>query len=193
MQHFRKTLCRAGKEGAASRSDAGIQENTSGIAVHPTVVKAGKSRKARMKYIALIGHPDPSASIPSCSVQIWPLNFAPVNLGLMKRGKNRLTGREEIFCARKLKEFPLRKSPMPRGRLVGKDLSVANVHHAVCKFCDICLVRHQHDGVAAGVELIEEGHDLEAGLGVEVSGGFVGKNDGRAVDQGARDGYALAL
>ena len=41
--------------------------------------------------------------------------------------------------------------------------------------------------------VIEESHDLEAGLGVEVSRGLVGEDDRRIVDQSARDGDALAL
>jgi len=41
--------------------------------------------------------------------------------------------------------------------------------------------------------VVEEGHDLVAGLGVEVSGGLVGEDDGGVIDQGAGDGDALAL
>ena len=44
-----------------------------------------------------------------------------------------------------------------------------------------------------GVELVEEGHDLIAGVGVEVAGGLVGEDDGGLVDEGAGDGDALAL
>ena len=40
---------------------------------------------------------------------------------------------------------------------------------------------------------VEEGHDLDAGFGVEVAGGLVGEDDGGAVDQGAGDGDALPL
>ena len=41
--------------------------------------------------------------------------------------------------------------------------------------------------------VIEESHDFDAGLGIEVAGGLVGQDDGGAVDQGAGDGHALAL
>ena len=51
----------------------------------------------------------------------------------------------------------------------------------------------EDDGVAAGVEFVEEGHDLDGGFGVEVAGGFVGEDDAGAVDEGAGDGDALAL
>ena len=43
------------------------------------------------------------------------------------------------------------------------------------------------------VESVERGHDLDAGLGVEIAGRLVGQDDGRAVDEGAGDGDALAL
>ena len=45
---------------------------------------------------------------------------------------------------------------------------------------DVGLVGDQHDGVAPGVQCVEERHDLDAGLGVEVAGGLVGEDDGRA-------------
>ncbi len=41
--------------------------------------------------------------------------------------------------------------------------------------------------------VVEQRHDLDAGLGVEVAGRFVGQDDGGPVDQGAGDGDALAL
>ena len=58
---------------------------------------------------------------------------------------------------------------------------------------DVGLMGDDDDGVALGVEVVEEGHDLVAGFGVEVSGGLVGEDDGGVVDQGAGDGDALAL
>ena len=79
------------------------------------------------------------------------------------------------------------------GGLVGEDLAVADVDDAMSVFGDVGLVGDEHDGVALGVERVEEGHDLDAGFGVEVAGGLVGEDDGRAVDQGAGDGDALAL
>src|SRR3569833_297957 len=79
------------------------------------------------------------------------------------------------------------------GGFVGVDLAVADVNDAVGVLGDVGLVSDEDDGVAFGLELIEERHDLHAGLGVEVAGGFVRQDDGRAVDQRAGDGYALAL
>src|ERR1700733_14216846 len=52
---------------------------------------------------------------------------------------------------------------------------------------------NQDDGVALGVELIEERHDLDRSLGVKIACGLVGEDDGGFVHQGASDGNALAL
>ena len=60
-------------------------------------------------------------------------------------------------------------------------------------FGDVGLVGDEDDGVAAGVEIVEEGHDLVAGFGIEISGGLVGEDDGGLVDEGAGDGDALTL
>jgi hypothetical protein len=42
------------------------------------------------------------------------------------------------------------------GGLIGEDLAIANMNHAMRKLCDIGLVRHQDDGVAAGMKGIEQ-------------------------------------
>jgi hypothetical protein len=73
------------------------------------------------------------------------------------------------------------------------DDAVADGDDAVGELGDVGLVGDDDDGVALGVEIVEERHDLVAGLGVEVAGGFVGEDDGGLVDQGAGDGDALAL
>ena len=54
-------------------------------------------------------------------------------------------------------------------------------------------MRHEDDGLAGAVEFGENLHDFEAGLFVEVAGGFVGEDDGRVVGECAGDGDALAL
>src|SRR5882757_9692889 len=79
------------------------------------------------------------------------------------------------------------------GGMVAGDVAVADGDDAVGILGDIGLVGNDDDGVAVGVEVVEESHDLVAGFGVEVSGGLVGEDDGRAVDEGASDGDALAL
>src|SRR5580765_6464128 len=57
----------------------------------------------------------------------------------------------------------------------------------------VCLVRHEHDGHALAVELLEEGHDLDAGVRVERAGRLVGEDDQRLGDERARDRHALLL
>ena len=46
--------------------------------------------------------------------------------------------------------------------LVGEDLPVADMHHAVRVVGDVRFVGHQHNGIAVTVELIEERHNLHA-------------------------------
>src|ERR1700722_2335130 len=79
-----------------------------------------------------------------------------------------------------------------RGMVAGDD-TVADSDNAVGVLGDIWLVGYDDDRVAVGMEVVEESHDLVAGLGVQVSGGLVGQDDRGLVDQGAGDGDALAL
>ena len=55
------------------------------------------------------------------------------------------------------------------------------------------IVRHEDDGDALGVELLEHPQDLDAGVRIEVAGRLVGQHQRRAVDQGPGDGHALLL
>jgi hypothetical protein len=57
------------------------------------------------------------------------------------------------------------------------DDAVLDIDDAVGVLGDVVLVGDKDDGVAFGMQAVEEGHDLVAGLGVEVAGGLVGKND----------------
>ena len=77
--------------------------------------------------------------------------------------------------------------------MIAGDDTVADGDDAMGVLGDVRLVGDEDDGVALGVEIVEESHDLFAGFGVEVSGGLVGKNDGGVIDEGAGDGDALAL
>jgi len=55
-------------------------------------------------------------------------------------------------------------------------------------------MRNEHDGLALLLmKLFEDVHDLTAGLGIEVPGGLVGKEDFGIVHEGAGDGDALTL
>src|SRR5882757_9727584 len=58
---------------------------------------------------------------------------------------------------------------------------------------DVLLVRDHDDGDAMLVELLENGHDLDAGSAVEVAGRFIRQQHLRIIDQRARDRDALLL
>src|SRR5208282_3407025 len=77
--------------------------------------------------------------------------------------------------------------------LVAEDLAILEVNDAVGVLGDIVFVADQHDGVALLVQAVEQGHDLGAGLRVQVAGGLVGQDDGGIVDQRAGDGHTLPL
>src|SRR5688500_1526860 len=70
---------------------------------------------------------------------------------------------------------------------------IPNSHDPSCVPRDVVFMSDHDDGVAAGVELLEEVEDLAARLGGEVAGGLVGQEEGGAIDEGAGDGDALAL
>ena len=65
-----------------------------------------------------------------------------------------------------------------RGNDIRGNGAVLDMNHAVSVFGNIGLVGDEDDGVAARVQFVEEAHDLVAGLGVEVTGGLVGEDDG---------------
>ena len=56
---------------------------------------------------------------------------------------------------------------------------------------DVVLMSNEHNGNALlAIELLENRHDVTAGLGVEIAGGFVGKYKLRIVDQRTADSDA---
>ena len=73
------------------------------------------------------------------------------------------------------------------------DLAVADVDGAIGVRGHVGLVRDDDDGVARLVEPLEDAHDLDAGLRIEIAGGLVGEQNRRIVHEGAGDGHALAL
>ena len=77
--------------------------------------------------------------------------------------------------------------------MIASDDAIADGDDTVGVLGDVGLMGNEDDGVSLGMELIEEGHDLVAGFGIEVAGGLVGEDDGGAVDEGAGNGDALAL
>ena len=82
---------------------------------------------------------------------------------------------------------------LPPSLPVIRDDSVADIDYAMGIFGNVVLVRDQDYGIALRVELIEEGHDLVSGLGIEVSSGLVGEKDGWIVDKCPRNRDSLPL
>jgi len=58
---------------------------------------------------------------------------------------------------------------------------------------DFVFVSHHDDGAAFIVKPLKQGQNLFGGFGVKVSGGFVGEDEERIVDQRAGDRDALLL
>jgi len=108
-----------------------------------------------MKFIALNGPSDRLRPFPHVLCKSCPLFLSLSTRFDEIREKIGWLDAKEFHALAELKEFRRRKSAMPRGRLIGEDLPVADVYYAVCKLRDICLMRDQHDGVAAGVKRIE--------------------------------------
>ena len=71
--------------------------------------------------------------------------------------------------------------------------AVAHHQDAVGVRGDFGIVGDQDDGVAVVAQALEQGQDLLARLAVQRTGGFVGQQDRRLVDQRACDGHALLL
>src|SRR6476661_63500 len=114
---------------------------------------------------------------------------APCNNRLSVAAFNSLS-QERLFACSLLRAA---RALSPFCPLVARDDAVLDENHAVGKLRDVVLVRDQHDGVALAVQLVEQGHDLSAGLRIQVAGGLIGQDDGGLIDQSARDGHALAL
>src|SRR5690606_18190477 len=74
-------------------------------------------------------------------------------------------------------------------------VQLAVVHHtgAVGVGRDLGIMGDQDHGVVLVAQALEQGEDLLAGLRIERTGGLVGEQDRRAVDQRARDRDALLL
>ena len=71
--------------------------------------------------------------------------------------------------------------------------TVADGHGTVGLGGDSGVVCDKNDGFAALLELMEGLHHKRSGRGVQVSRRLVGKNYGRVIDEGARDGHPLHL
>ena len=71
--------------------------------------------------------------------------------------------------------------------------AVAEADEAARMAAHIGVVRHEHDGHALAVQLLEQAQDLGRGAAVEGAGGLVGEEQARAVHERAGDRDALLL
>jgi hypothetical protein len=71
--------------------------------------------------------------------------------------------------------------------------AVAQPQHALGAAAERLVVRHQHDGRALGVQLVEQRADLVTGAAVEVAGRLVGEQQARRGDERAGDRRPLRL
>src|SRR5882762_6487175 len=113
----------------------------------------------------------------------------PIRMPSTVRKERSLLDRRDASAIRAASENGISSSPS----FVRLDLAVPDLDGAVGVVGDVLLVRHEDDRVALGVKPLEQTHDLFPGGRVEVPGGLVGEKDGRAHDEGARDGHPLAL
>src|SRR5215468_3597291 len=85
-------------------------------------------------------------------------------------------------------------SAVHAARLVPHDLAALDLDDAATHLVhDVGVVRDHHDGGAGAVDPVEQPHDLDGGVRVEVSGGLVGQQDQRSVHERAGDGDTLLL
>ncbi len=74
------------------------------------------------------------------------------------------------------------------GDMLFRKLTVANMQHTLCMVCHIEIMRDHHNGDALLVELLEQLHDLRAGLAVGAPVGSSAKKEfSDCVDDGAGD------
>ena len=79
-------------------------------------------------------------------------------------------------------------------RLVsGDDLAVGKTQSALRRSAARGIVRDHHDGLAFLIELLEIANHLSTGVGIEVSGGFIGEDDRWIIGQHPRQRHALLL
>ena len=58
---------------------------------------------------------------------------------------------------------------------------------------DIRFMGHDHHRAALSIQFAEDGHDLVAGLAIQISGWFVSQDNGGFIDKGTGDGDTLTL
>jgi hypothetical protein len=83
--------------------------------------------------------------------------------------------------------------PAPRRMGARMQLAIAHLVDAIGMRGDVRVVRDQDDRVVFVAQSLEQRQDLLAGPAVERTGGLVGEQDRRTIDQRARDRDALLL
>src|SRR5882724_11627098 len=73
------------------------------------------------------------------------------------------------------------------------NVAVAQTDGAAGAFANRRIMSDENQSFSLGMQFIEHFHDLHAGSGIEIAGGFIGENDQRVVDERAGDGHALLL
>src|SRR5256886_17347883 len=81
----------------------------------------------------------------------------------------------------------------PGHEVVMRDHAVAHTHDPLGVRGHVRLVGDHDDSLAEVVQALEDREDLGARARVEVSGGLVGEDDGRVIEEWARDRAALLL
>jgi hypothetical protein len=80
-----------------------------------------------------------------------------------------------------------------RNRQITQDAAVTKAHDALTVRSNFVFVRHDDDRLSFGVQLTEERQDLDRGLAVEISRGFVGEQNRWVIQNRSRDRNALPL
>ena len=80
-----------------------------------------------------------------------------------------------------------------RNNLIAFYQSILNADDTFGVTGDVLFVRNDDDGVALLAKLVEEPHDVLAGFGIQIAGGFVCKDDRGSCHECASDSDALAL
>ena len=76
---------------------------------------------------------------------------------------------------------------------IADNVAVTEPHSALCMVCDTLLMRDDHQRIALGVQLIEQIHYFLTRSGIQVTGGFIGKQYARIGNQRPRNGDPLSL
>ena len=72
-------------------------------------------------------------------------------------------------------------------------MPVAQRDIAAAVLGDLRVVGHEYDGTSLGMQFLEKNQYLERGTGIEISGRFIGEDDGGVVYQRPGDGDTLHL